>query len=55
MNTAADVINFYITTSGLAQQKQLRNAAPELLQMFIDSSDAAALGAFLNALNEDYN
>jgi len=55
LTSVDDVVTFYVTTSRLAQQHQLRNAAPELSNMFIDQSDVAALSAFLNALNEDYN
>jgi hypothetical protein len=55
MDTVEDVVNFYVTTSGLAQHGELRNASIELSSMFIDSTDTPPLVAFLNALNEDYN
>jgi hypothetical protein len=50
-----DVISFYINNSALARSGQLRNGAPELLNMSIDSSDINALVAFLNSLTEDYD
>jgi hypothetical protein len=55
MDTVEEVINFYITTSAMARQGQVENAAPELSDIFIDSRDLAPLGAFLRALNEDYS
>jgi len=36
------------------RQGQLRNASPELSNVFIDANDTAPLIAFLNSLNEDY-
>ena len=50
-----DVINFYIQSSQLAHQGQLRNAPPEFQNMSITQDDAAALSAFLLALTEDYH
>ena len=50
-----DVINFYISSSQLAQASALRNGSPELSEIFIDQSDVAPLAAFLRALNEDYD
>lgn len=49
-----DVVSFYIRTSDLAARGQLRNGAPALARMRIGASDIAGLGAFLRALNEDY-
>jgi hypothetical protein len=50
-----DVVSFYINSSALARNGQLRNGAPELLNMSIDQSDITALVAFLNSLTEDYD
>ncbi len=55
MTTVEDVVNFYVTVSGLDHNSQLRNGSIELSNMFIDADDVAPLTAFLNALNEDYN
>ena len=52
--TLEEVIDFYIRTSDLASRGELRNAAPELARMRLGASDMARLGAFLRALNEDY-
>jgi len=52
--TLEDVVEFYIRTSALASRGELRNPAPELARMRLGGSDIARLGAFLRALNEDY-
>jgi len=54
-NTIEDVINFYITTPGIARNGELRNASPELSKVNIDETDLKALAAFLRSLNEDYD
>ncbi len=54
LNTITDVLNFYATVSNLARGGQIRNASPELSNIFIDGNDEPALNAFLNSLNEDY-
>jgi cytochrome c peroxidase len=54
LNTLGDVLNFYQQVSSMARAGQLRNASPELSNVFIDGDDAAPLTAFLNSLNEDY-
>ncbi len=53
--TFTDVVTFYINSSQLARQGQLRNAPPEFQGMSISSSDVAALTAFLASLTEDYD
>ncbi len=53
--TLDDVVAFYIQTSQLARQGQLRNAPPEFQGMSLNQSDVAALVAFLNSLTEDYD
>ncbi len=54
LNTLSDVLNFYGQVSSMARAGQLRNASPELSNIFIDANDIAPLTAFLNSLNEDY-
>jgi len=55
MNTIEDVINFYLTSSSNARAGTVRNAAPELSGISLDSSAIAPLAAFLRALDEsDY-
>jgi hypothetical protein len=46
---------FYITTSGIARNGELRNGSPELSKVNIDETDLKALAAFLRSLNEDYD
>jgi cytochrome c peroxidase len=53
--TLTDVVNFYVFTSQLARQGQLRNSPPEFQNMSISSDDVATLAAFLNSLTEDYD
>jgi hypothetical protein len=53
-NTLQDVITFYRTFSPLARAGLLRNAAPELSQIFLDGPSISPLLAFLRSLNEDY-
>jgi cytochrome c peroxidase len=55
MDTEQDVINFYVTVSGMARASEIRNASPELSNVLIDQSDVAPLSAFLDSLNEDYH
>ncbi|HXJ78273.1 MAG TPA: hypothetical protein VMS64_06270 [Candidatus Methylomirabilis sp.] len=50
-----DVLQFYITTSGLARKSLLFHGSPELVSVIIDADDIPALDAFLQALNEDYD
>ncbi len=50
-----DVVNFYITTSALARNGQVRNPDPQLKNISINSNDIAALVAFLQSLTEDYD
>jgi hypothetical protein len=52
--TLGDVLNFYAIVSGQARAGLLRNASPELLNVFISAEDEVTLIAFLNSLNEDY-
>ncbi|MFZ1204046.1 MAG: hypothetical protein WAN97_07035 [Candidatus Acidiferrales bacterium] len=53
--TFTDVVMFYINSSQLARQGQLRNAPPEFQSMSISQADVAALTAFLQSLTEDYD
>ena len=50
-----EAVAFYLTSSVLAQQGKLRNAAPELKTMRLQPADFAPLVAFLRSLNEDYD
>jgi cytochrome c peroxidase len=50
-----DVVNFYINTSQLARQGNLRNAPPEFKNMSLSPADLDALVAFLKSLTEDYD
>ena len=50
-----DVVEFYITSSGLARQGLLRNAPAEFQNMSLSEEDVAALVAFLKSLTEDYD
>jgi cytochrome c peroxidase len=53
--TFTDVVMFYINSSQLARQGQLRNAPPEFQSMSISQADVTALTAFLASLTEDYD
>jgi hypothetical protein len=48
-------VGFYTEISALLRAGRLRNGAPELAGMALLTGDIAPLGAFLKALNEDYN
>jgi cytochrome c peroxidase len=50
-----DVLRYYIRTSALARQGELRNGAPQLSGITIDEQDIKPLAAFLRSLNEDYD
>jgi hypothetical protein len=55
---AADLeaaVRHYVTTSAMARAGSVRNGDRELARIAIGESDAAALAAFLRALNEDYD
>ena len=54
LNALSDVLNFYGQVSSMARASQIRNASPELSDVFINQNDIAPLNAFLNSLNEDY-
>ncbi|MCB9833147.1 MAG: hypothetical protein H6807_11800 [Planctomycetes bacterium] len=49
-----DVLAHYVAFSALARNGQVRNADPELANIFITPTEAVALIAFLRSLNEDY-
>lgn len=53
-DTLEQVVAFYMQQAGKERQGQLRNGAPELAGIRLDSKDLPALTAFLKALNEDY-
>ncbi|QPJ65160.1 MAG: hypothetical protein G3M78_07060 [Candidatus Nitrohelix vancouverensis] len=53
-NRIEDVVEFYRESSDLARKKKLRNAAPELKDIFIKQRDVQPLTRFLKSLNEDY-
>ena len=55
MQKIEDVISFYRNMAKLAQAGKVRNGDPALAGISIDDNDAAALAAFLKALNEDYD
>jgi len=55
MDSIEDVLNFYVESTALSHDGQLRNGSPELSNVQIDSTDVAPLAAFLRALNEDYD
>ena len=52
--TLGDVLNFYDIVSQQARSGIIRNASPELRNVFISNEDKVTLVAFLNSLNEDY-
>jgi cytochrome c peroxidase len=54
LEAISDVLTFYGQVSSMARAGQLRNASPELSNVFINADDVPALTAFLNSLNEDY-
>jgi hypothetical protein len=54
MDTVEKVIQFYQNFSAKARDGNVRNAAPELRQISLDSSAVTPLAAFLRSLNEDY-
>jgi hypothetical protein len=53
MNTIEDVLNFYVTFTGMARAGTVRNADPQLGAIFLDASAVAPLAAFLRALDEE--
>lgn len=53
--TFESVIEFYISSSGLAHQGSLRNAPSQFADMHLTQDDVAALAAFLESLTEDYD
>ena len=53
-NTLPEVIGFYQSVSEMARAGAIRNAAPKLSGISLDSSSVAPLVAFLRSLNEDY-
>ncbi len=55
MDTIEKVLDFYRHAALQAQAGRLRNADPNIAGISIDEQDAAALAAFLRALNEDYD
>ncbi len=55
MTTVEDVLHFYVRMSVLAGEGQLRNGDPELSRISLDEQDIAALAAFLDSLDEDYD
>ena len=53
-DTLEDIISFYRTASDLARSGDLLNGARELREIALTEADIVPLGAFLKALNEDY-
>lgn len=53
--TFNDVIQHYITMSGLARSGAMRNAPAEFANMSLTQDDVTALVAFLQSLTEDYD
>jgi hypothetical protein len=54
-DTLQAVVRFYQGVANLARQDKLRNADVALRNVALNDEDIAALVAFLQALNEDYN
>ena len=54
MNSIEDTLRFYQTFSRAARQGEVRNAAPELSDVFLPNASMVPLAAFLRSLNEDY-
>lgn len=54
LDTLADVVGLYRTTSDLMRNGRLRNGARELADIVLDAGDVEPLVAFLRALDEDY-
>lgn len=55
LDTLGEVLTFYGTVSDMARAGLIRNASPELSNVFIGPNEVPSLTAFLNALNEDYH
>ena len=55
VDTIEEALRFYVTTSKLAREDELRNGSPEMKEIHIDEADVAPLAAFLRSLNEDYH
>jgi hypothetical protein len=53
MDTIEDVINFYGSFSGFARAGLVRNPAPQLSGILLDTSAIVPLAAFLRALDEE--
>ena len=47
-------VRFYITSSNLAKNKNLRNAEEKITNINLSEKDVEPLVAFLKSLNEDY-
>jgi hypothetical protein len=54
MNSIEAVVRFYQNFSNKARNSQVRNADPELRNIFLSDSAIVPLTAFLRSLNEDY-
>ena len=54
MNTIEGVLLFYQQFSLKARRGEVRNADPELSNIFLSNHDIAPLAAFIRSLNEDY-
>jgi cytochrome c peroxidase len=55
MATIQKVVDFYRHVAILALAGKLRNGDPAIAGISIDDKDQAAIVAFLEALNEDYD
>jgi cytochrome c peroxidase len=53
-DSLTNVLQFYQDFSTRARLGEVRNAAPELKDIFLDDSAIGSLTAFLFSLNEDY-
>ena len=54
-NTVEEAVLFYITSSALARQQQLRNVDRDLQHINLSVNNIDILVSFLKALNEDYD
>jgi hypothetical protein len=54
MDDLTSVIRFYQKFSKMARHGDVRNADPEMMEIFLNEPAIAPLAAFLRSLNEDY-
>jgi hypothetical protein len=54
MNSIESVLRFYQRFSAKARRGQVRNADPELPNIFLSEADIGLLAAFIRSFNKDY-